>query len=105
MTIPEHVIEAATEALANCDSPLFEDRAEAALEAAFASLWQPIESVELPDHEPALLWQEGWMLSPMVVGWRVTGHWLCDAYDIDSENQKPTHAIPLSAIPLPKGSE
>ena len=35
------------------------------------------------------------MLCPVVVGWRINGAWLCEAFDINSENQRPTHWRPI----------
>ena len=68
---------------------------EAERDEALAQLaafdWYSIDTFDLPDHEQVFLWQEGWCLSPIVVGWRVKGQWLCEGFDIDSEGQRPTH--------------
>lgn len=115
MTIPEHVIEAAARELYQMwegnlewegDSSLADEYRKDAmrvLSRAFASLWQPIESVKGDDFEPWLVWSEDWsVLQQPVVAQREGIHWFSDALDLDEPGNGPTLA---ARIPLPKGSE
>jgi hypothetical protein len=74
----------------------------ALLAAPPPSVWQPIESYAGRDHDSVLLYSDVWLLSPMVVGWRVNGEWLTEAMDI-SECQ-PTHWADLPAPPATRES-
>ena len=60
--------------------------------------WNP-DMKAAPDCVDLLLYQEGWAINPVIVGRRQGSTWLSDAWDIDGEDQRPTHWMPLPTPP------
>lgn len=63
--------------------------------------WKPIADIPdgFKDGRDLLLYQDGWAISPVIVG-RLQGEcWLSDTWDIHDDDQRPTHYMPLPKEP------
>lgn len=62
--------------------------------------WRLIADEPPPDDgRDLLLHQEGWAISPVIVGRVFDDTWLSDYFEIDAPDQRPTHWMPLPEAP------